>query len=145
MFDSEQEKQPFQYVSGVALSEGRWRALHGSVCASFSVKKYGPSARTLAEDAYERMVSGLPPFEDEMDETIGRYNFALSIAAAQLGMTVRMLRQWMVSGEIHENRIRPPAKASGKDYVSGYELMAAQRRLQDAGLLEQERRGLCIK
>lgn len=143
--EGQQESQRVQYTSSVALSKGIWRALHGSVCAAFSVKKYGPAARTLAEDAYRRMLNGLPPFEDDMDEAIGRYSFPLPLAASQLGMNSRVLRQWMMLGEIYGVKIRPPAKASGKDYVSGYELMAAQNRLREAGLLGKESRAPRIK
>lgn len=120
------------YLSECRQTDGGWRATHGNVCAYFSTNKYGPSARTLAEDSYRRLLAGEPPYGDEIDDTVGRYNFPFKLAASQLGMNLRELRAWMVTGFVDGLKVTPPARAVQKDYIAGYELIAAKRRLESA-------------
>lgn len=102
------------------------------VCVAFSLNKYGPAARTLAEDAYRRLLAGKHPYDNEIDDTVGRYNFPLALAASELGMNVRQLREWMMTGVTGGIKVTPPARAMKKDFIAGYELIAAKRRLESA-------------
>jgi hypothetical protein len=130
--DQQGETKSANQISGIRHSSNKWTAHHNGLSASFNVSKYGPAAKTLAEDIYLRWQAGLPGHDNEIDPVIGRHMFPISLAATELSITVTQLRRWMVTGVVFDLQIRPPARVSNKDYIAGYELYAARQRLKDA-------------
>lgn len=118
--------------SDVTFSDGSWRATHGGTYVSFSVSKFGPRAKVLAQEAHQRLVRGQPVTEEPLDDTIGRYQYPFEVAARELNMTVVRLRQWLLTGIIDGLNVRPPVKVAKKDCIAGFELYAAVDRLKAA-------------
>jgi len=118
--------------SGVTLSAGVWGARHGSTTVNFSITKYGPGAKRLAEDAYQKLLNGEWADEAPRDDALGRYEYPMALAARELNMTQAKLWEWILTGVVDGRKVRPPARASRKDFIAGFELHAAIERLKEA-------------
>lgn len=74
------------------------------------------------------MVSGA--FDPVADDLLFKHSWRLDDAARQLGLSLAQLRQWMLTGTVNAQEIRPPKRdVRGVDRVTGYELIMAQERL----------------
>lgn len=116
--------------SGVHFSQGRWTAEHNGQTSSFSVSKYGPRARELAEQEFKRLLLGQD--RDQRSRFMDRNPIPLALAAEMLSMSVSQLRAWLLTGQVDGISIRPPVRVSGKDAITGVEVESAISRLAHA-------------
>ncbi len=116
--------------SGVFFSQGRWRAEHNGQTSSFSVSKYGPRAKELAEQELTRLLLGQD--RDPNCRFMDRNPIPLALAAEMLSMSIGQLRTWLLTGQVDGLSITPPVRVSGKDAITGVEVESAISRLAHA-------------
>lgn len=109
-------------------STGQWQAQYKGPRITYNIARYGDAAKDLANRALELMVSGA--FDPVADDLLFKHSWRLDDAARQLGLSLPQLRQWMLTGTVNAQEIRPPKRdVRGVDRITGYELIMAQERL----------------
>lgn len=109
-------------------SKGQWKAQHKGQMYTYSRARYGDGAKDLAHRALERMQAGT--FDPVADDLLFKQSWKMDDVARQLGLSLRQLRLWMLTGIVNDKEVRPPKRdVRGVDRITGYELMMAQERL----------------
>jgi hypothetical protein len=109
-------------------SKGQWKAQHKGQIYTYSMARYGDGAKDLANRALERMQAGT--FDPVADDLLFKQSWKMDDVARQLGLSLGLLRLWMLTGMVNGKELQPPKRdVRGVDRITGYELMMAQERL----------------